>query len=161
MAERWLALLNGLTQRLLEDPGLFDEPGEILEEFVDQGYQPKEVESALAWIDRFIAGPDQVSEWTAEPITSRGLRTRSTEEHISFSPEAFGFLLRLENSGIIDPSLREEILERALGTYDEEIGEEEIRTVSRMVLQDHGVAYPDNLSASPGEADKSRSRNLH
>ena len=125
MSERWLILLNGLTARLLEEPALMEEPQQVLEEFVDQGYQPKEVESALAWIIRFIAGPLYDHAQAAEPIASRGgLRARSAEEQLTFSPEAFGYLLRLENSGLIDPSLREEILERALVTYDDEIGEE-------------------------------------
>ena len=55
--------------------------------------------------------------------------------------------MRLENSGLIDPPTREEILERALGTYEEEIGEEEIRAISIMVLEDHGLQLPD----SPGD----------
>lgn len=161
MSERWLILLNALTARLLEEPALMEEPQEVLEEFVEQGYQPKEVESAFAWIARFVAGPLYGHALVPEPIASHGgLRARSTEEQLSFSPEAFGYLLRLENSGLIDPSLREEILERALVTFDDEIGEEEIKAVSRMVLMDHGLSSNEET----GELDllgKGRARHLH
>jgi len=157
MSERWLLLLNSLTQRLLEDLTLLDDPQEVLEEFTGEGFQAGEVEAALAWIGRFITEPVHGSPWSSETFTSRGFRTRSVEEQISFSPEAFGYLMRLENSGLIDPPQREEILERALGTFDDEIGEEEIKTVSRLVLQDHGIASPDS-EADPLELmDKGRS----
>jgi uncharacterized protein Smg (DUF494 family) len=158
MSERWLTLINGLTQRLLDEPGLLEEPLSLIEEFVEYGYQHKEVEISLAWIGRFLAEPSQGSSWSLEPLPARGHRARSVEEQISFSPEAFGYLIRLENSGIIDPGLREEILERALGSYDEEIGEEEIRTVSRLVLQDHGLALTEPVGE---ESEKSRTRNLN
>ena len=157
MSERWLTLINGLTQRLLDDLALLDEPLALIEEFVEYGYQPKEVEASLAWIGRFLAEPSGGSGWSLEPIPARGMRTRSMEEQLSFSPEAFGYLIRLENAGVIDPSLREEILDRALGSYEEEIGEEEIRTVSRLVLQDHGLS-PAEADGDPGNPE---TRNLN
>lgn len=161
MSDRWLTLINNLTQLLLEEPALMDDPGRLVEEFTGEGYGAREVETAVAWISRFIAEPAFASPWSLEPFTSNGFRTRSLEEQLSFSPEAFGFLLRLENSGIIDPAQREEILERALGTYDDEIGEEEIKTVSRMVLQDHGVPLPSDGGDLWDLTEGSRSRGLN
>ena len=161
MSERWLALLHILTERLLEDPVLLEDPRQLLEELSAEGYQPTEVETGLAWIGRFIAGPDFPAPAPAESFTSRGLRTQSVEEQYSFAPEAFGYLLRLENSGLIDPAQREEIVERALGTFDDEIGEEEIKLVSRLVLQDHGLAAME-FDADPLDlVKKSGSRHRH
>lgn len=161
MTERWLRLINALTARLLEDPGLVDEIHEVVEEFVSQGHQARDVETALAWIIRFTAGPLWGAAGAEEPIASRGLRARSAEEQFSFTPEAFGYLLRLENSGLIDPSIREEILERALGTYDEEIGEEEMKTVSRLVLMDYGIDVFESLDGPPDPEWRGRSRHLN
>lgn len=161
MSERWLTLLNGLTKCLLEDPGLLEDPHRVIEEFVEEGYQLKEVEIALAFIGRFVAEPSYGVTWNSEQISSSGLRSRSAEEQFSFSAEAFGYLLRLENSGLIDPSLREEILERALETFEDEIGEEEIKTVSRMVLQDHGVATLKSESDPLDLLENPRNRNLN
>jgi len=161
MSERWLTLLNDLTRRLLDEPYLLDDPRQIMEEFIVDGFQQGEVENALAWIGRFIAGPDFIPSGRPAGFTSRGFRTRSAEEQISFAPEAFGYLLRMENSGLIDPTQREEIMERALESFDEEIGEEEIKLVSRLVLQDHGLAAA-RFDADPLDLiEQPRSRNRH
>ena len=118
MSERWLTLLNDLTRRLLDDPYLLDDPRQIMEEFIVDGFQQGEVETALGWIGRFIAGSDFIPSGRPSGFTSHGFRTRSAEEQISFAPEAFGYLLRMENSGLINPTQREEIMERALESFD-------------------------------------------
>jgi Smg protein len=161
MSERWLLLLNALTQSLVDDPGFLDDPGELLEELVADGYQLNEVEIAMAWLSKFLAEPLSDAPPANEEIHSTGLRAQSLEEQLSFSPEAFGYLLRLENSGLIDPSLREEILERALMSFESEIGEDEMKTVSRMVLMDHGVPVPDSLPDPLELLGKTRTRHLH
>jgi Smg protein len=161
MSERWLLLLNAVIQTLIDDPGFLDDPRDLLEELVADGYQPNEVEIAMAWLSRFLAEPFSDAPPAGEEIHSTGLRTQSLEEQLSFSPEAFGYLLRLENSGLIDPSLREEILERALMSFEDEIGEDEMKTVSRMVLMDHGVPVPDSLPDPLELLGKTRARHLN
>jgi len=154
-------LLNALTRSLMDDPGFLDDPQELLEVLVADGYQADEVEIALAWIGRFLAEPAAAEPATCETINSKGLRAQSLEEQLSLSPEAFGYLLRLENSGLIDPSLREEIMERALVSFESEIGEDEMKIVSRMVLMDHGVPVPDSLPDPLDMLEKTRGRHLH
>ena len=161
MSERWLLLLNTLTGRLVDDPSYLDDPQELTEELVADGYQADEVEIALAWIGRFLGEPEAAAPPPSEEITSKGLRSQSLEEQLSLSTEAFGYLLRLENAGLIDPSLREEILERALVSFENEIGEDEMKIVSRMVLMDHGLPFPESLPDSPDVADRTKGRHLH
>jgi len=161
MSERWLLLLNAVIQSLIEDPEFLDDPRDLLEEMVADGYQPNEVEIAMAWLSRFLAAPFSDAPLASEAIHSTGLRAQSLEEQLSFSPEAFGYLLRLENSGLIDPSLREEILERALMSFENEIGEDEMKSVSRMVLMDHGVPVPDSLPDPLELLEKARIRHLN
>ena len=112
MSERLLLLMNELTRRLLEDRLLLEDPAPLIEELMADGYHRDELEAALGWIERFLSQPFTDTSWSTESFTSRGFRTRSTEEHLSFSPEAFGYLLRLENSGLIDPPTREDAGER-------------------------------------------------
>jgi uncharacterized protein Smg (DUF494 family) len=80
------------------------------------------------------------------------------EELVCVSPDAFGLLLRLEHAGVIDAAAREEILDRALALCEEEIGEEEIREISRHVLE---AAGRDGSAADDPEADRPRARHLH
>ena len=134
---------------------------ELTEELVAEGYQPDEVEISLAWIGRFLAEPASTVSTAVEEINSKGLRSQSLEEQLSLSTEAFGYLLRLENAGLIDPSLREEILERALVSFENEVGEDEMKIISRMVLMDHGVPFPDSLPDPMEMLGKPKGRHLH
>jgi len=161
MSERWLMLLNALTQSLIDEPSFLDDPQELLEGLVAEGYQTDEVEVALAWLGRFLAEPSTAVATTNEEINSKGLRSQSLEEQLSLSTEAFGYLLRLENAGLIDPSLREEILERALVSFENEIGEDEMKIISRMVLMDHGIPLSDSLPDPLEMLGNPKGRHLH
>jgi Smg protein len=158
MPEKWLALLNVITGRLLGERALRADPAPLFEELVGDGFAPEEVATALAWVERFFAGLPRQRAEAGDPITSTGHRTRSVEELFSVSPGAFGYLMRLENAGVIDAALREEILERALAACDEEVGEEEIREISRFVLESQGR---DGSAADTTDDARSRQRHLH
>ena len=159
MPESWLGLLHVITGRLLAERQLRQDPTPLFEELVADGFEPADVALALAWIERFFAGlyRDVPPAGPGEPITSSGLRTRSAEELLCVSPGAFGLLLRLEHDGVIDAATREEILDRALSQGGEEVGEEEIRAISRDVLE---AAGRDGSAADPPDG-RHRSRHLH
>jgi Smg protein len=159
MPDTWLGLLHVITGRLLDDRQLRQDPSPLLEDLVAEGFEPADVALALAWIERFFAGlyRDAPAPAPGGPFTSRGLRTRSAEELLCVSPDAFGLLLRLEHDGVIDAAAREEILDRALSQGGEEVGEAEIRAISRDVLEASGR---DGSAADPPEG-RTRSRNLH
>jgi len=159
MTDSWLGLLHILTGRLLGERQLRQNPALLIEELSAEGFDPQDVALAIGWIERFFTGLGAGAPATApaEPISSSGLRTRSAEELLCVSPGAFGLLLRLEHDGVIDAATREEILERALAACDEEIGEEEIREISRHVLE---AAGRDGSAADAPET-RTRGRHLH
>lgn len=159
MSENWLSLLHIVTGRLLGERQLQQDPTPLFEELVAEGFEPADVALALAWVERFFAGlyRDVPLAGPGEPFTSSGLRTRSAEELLCVSPDAFGLLLRLEHDGVIDAANREEILDRALSQGGEEVGEEEIRAISRDVLEAAGL---DGSAADPPDG-RARSRHLH
>jgi len=159
MNEGWLALLHALTGRLLGDRGLRADPGPLVEEMAAEGFDPGDVTLALAWVERFFAGsPLEPADEEADPIASTGCRTRSAEELVCVTPGAFGYLLRLERAGIIDPAAREEILERAVAACRDEVGEEQIREISRLVLEGRGR---DGSAADEPDDGRGRSRTLN
>jgi len=159
MSESWLGLLHIITGRLLGDRQLRQDPTPLLEDLVAEGFAPADVALALAWIERFFAGRfrEAPAAATGEPFTSSGCRTRSAEELLCVSPGAFGLLLRLEHAGVIDAATREEILDRALSLGGEEVDEEEIRAISRDVLE---AAGRDGSAADPPDG-RPRGRHLH
>ncbi len=159
MPENWLGLLHVITGRLLGDRQLRQDTAPLIEELVAEGFEPADVSLALAWIERFFAGlyRNAPSAAPGEPFTSTGHRTRSVEELLCVSPGAFGLLLRLEHTGVIDAATREEILDRALSLGGEEVDEDEIRAISRDVLE---AAGRDGSAADPPDA-RPRGRHLH
>jgi len=159
MSDSWLGLLHVLTGRLLADRQLRRDPAPLIDELAAEGFDADDVALAVAWVERFFAGLHGPAAESAsgEPIVSSGLRTRSAEELLCLSPGAFGLLLRLEHAGVIDVAAREEILDRALALCEEEIGEEEIRAISRYVLE---AAGRDGSAADEFDA-ATRGRNLH
>lgn len=160
MADNWLGLLHIITGRLLDERQLRQDTAPLVEELVAEGFEPADVALALAWVERFFAGlyRETPAPGATEPFTSSGLRTRSAEELLCVTPGAFGLLLRLEHTGVIDAATREEIIGRALALGVDEIGEEEIRAVSRDVLE---AAGRDGSAADPPDAGRARGRHLH
>jgi Smg protein len=159
MSDTWLGLLHVLTGRLLADRTLRRDPAPLIEELAAEGFDAADVALAVAWVERFFAGLHGAAAESAagEPIVSSGLRTRSAEELLCLSPAAFGLLLRLEHAGVIDAAAREEILDQALALCEAEIGEDEIREISRHVLE---AAGRDGSAADEFDA-ATRGRNLH
>ena len=159
MSDSWLGLLHVITGRLLGERQLRQDPTPLLEELVAAGFEAADVALALAWIERFFAGlhRDAPAADPGVPLTSRGCRTRSAEELHLVSPGAFGLLLRLERAGVIDAAAREEILERALSLGGDEVDEDEIRAISRDVLE---AAGRDGSAADRPDA-RPRGRHLH
>jgi Smg protein len=160
MSETWLGLLHIVTGRLLGERQLRQDPAQLVDELAAEGFAPADVALALAWVERFFAGlyREAPAAGAVEPFTSSGHRTRTAEELLCVSPSAFGLLLRLEHTGVIDAATREEIIERALALGVEEVGEEEIRAVSRDVLE---AAGRDGSEADPPDAARTRGRHLH
>lgn len=159
MSESWLGLLHVITGRLFAERQLRRDPSPLIEELAAAGVDVGDVVLALAWVERFFAGlfweapPDE----PAEPFTSSGCRTRNPEELVCVSPDAFGLVLRLERDGTIDGAAREEILHRALALGGDEVGEEEIRAISREVLEAAGR----DGSAADSPAGRPRNRHLN
>jgi Smg protein len=160
MSDTLLGLLHAVTGRLLAERQLRHDPTPLVEELTADGFEPADVMLALAWVERFFAGMRPEGEPASGPglNASSGLRARSAEELVCVSPGAFGLLLRLEHAGVIDAAAREEILERALELCEDEIGEEEIREISRHVLE---AAGRDGAAADDPEAGRPRARHLH
>ena len=140
MSDNWLGLLHLVTGRLLGDRQLRQDPAPLVDELAAEGFEPEEVEVALAWVERFFAGLylEIPAAGDVEPFTSSGHRTRTAEELLCVSPGAFGLLMRLERTGVIDAATREHIIDRALALGVDEVGEDEIRAVSRDVLEASG-----------------------
>ena len=110
-----------------------DEPepnrNELKEELEQAGFADREIERALDWLDGLNA-----ADGAATASRSAALRVYDRVEQERLDPEARGYLLRLEQIGILKPQQRELVIDRLLALDTEEVDVEQTKWVVMMVL---------------------------
>ncbi len=110
-----------------------DEPepnrNELKEELEQAGFGDREIERALDWLDGLNG-----TEVAATASRSAALRVYDRVEQERLDPEARGYLLRLEQIGILKPLQRELVIDRLLALDTEEVDVEQTKWVVMMVL---------------------------
>lgn len=105
------------------------------------GFDRQEIDCALDWLDGLIRTQTAVSE--APGQFSKSMRHYAPEECARLDVEARGFLLYLEQLGILDPVTREVVLDRVMALDVAEIGLRRLRWVVLMALYNR----PDRRTA--------------
>lgn len=133
MRERFLDLVTLLARSLFEE-GREDEET-IVEELVAEGHDPQDIREALDWLEQVAAarGGRPVARLDGEPTAARVL---TPAEQLKIDAQAYGFLVRLRQLGLVDALLLERVLERAMEVEADEIGVEEMKQVAALVLFD-------------------------
>ncbi|MFQ5693745.1 MAG: DUF494 family protein [Nitrospinota bacterium] len=132
MRERMFHMVNLMVEHLLKENSLsFYEP-EMADLLRSHGYEPDEISEALHWLHHFgPEGESGIPEREGGATTS--FRTLGEEERLALAPEAHGYLLHLEQMGLIDDAMREEILQQALSLVENEITRDDIRAIALLV----------------------------
>jgi len=112
-----------------------DEPepdrNELREELEQAGFGDREIDRALDWLDGLNSGSEVV---VSPPQTSTAIRVFDPIELERFDSTARGYLLHLEQLGILAPAQRELVIDRLLALDSGEIDIEQIKWVVMMVL---------------------------
>ena len=108
------------------------EPAQLARKLTAAGFDEEEITEALEW----LSGLRQLSDGERPAQFSRAgsLRIYSDDEQVRLGVECRGFLLFLENAGILDSECREMIVERALALGETEIELENLKVIVLMVL---------------------------
>lgn len=109
-----------------------DEPepnrNEIRDELERAGFGNRAIDRALEWLDG-------LNFTDATPTaSSAGMRIYDTAELERFDVAARGYLLHLEQVGILPPAQREIVIDRLLALESDEIDVEQIKWVVMMIL---------------------------
>jgi len=111
-----------------------DEPepnrNELREELERAGFGDREIDRALEWLDGLNAG--DVAAGDAPRSVAIRVYDRAELERLDSASR--GYLLHLEQIGILPPSQRELVIDRLLALDSEEIDIEQIKWVVMMVL---------------------------
>jgi Smg protein len=113
----------------------------IYSELEQAGFHRNEIGRALDWLD----GLNRVQEnvHSGAPFTSRAIRFYSMEECEQIATEGRGFLLYLEQIGILDAMTREVVIDRLMALDNREIDLGRIKWVVLIAL----FNQPDKKSA--------------
>lgn len=127
-----------ITQRCHEQGSRVDDPTELREELLDAGYCEDDVERALGWLQRLRRDGIWSGDWLG--ARSAAHRVLDEQELRKISVAARGFLLELQNRGVLDPALREAVYERALALDVPVIGLEEMRLLVALLFDSRPAA---------------------
>jgi Smg protein len=132
MTESVLDVLMYLFETAGED-GVPPEPNRdgLREELERAGFHDREIERALEWLDG-LAG--HRGEEVAESPTDRAVRIYARSELARLDAEGCGYMMYLEQIGILSPHQRELVIDRLMALDSEEIDVDDIKWVVLMVL---------------------------
>ena len=104
---------------------------ELDKELVHRGYSSEEIEQALFWISSQWQPLDRAAK---AALSAGGHRVLSPWEAHCLDPDAYGFLLRLGNLGIIDGEQLDRILERITPMVSGRVSLADIKSIAGAVI---------------------------
>jgi Smg protein len=102
----------------------------LKDELERAGFAALEVDRAIEWLEGLAAGPMQRTNIP----TARAIRVFNTREQSQLDTECRGYILYLENIGILNAEQREVVIDRLLALDDEEVEIEQVKWVVLLVL---------------------------
>jgi Smg protein len=146
MKENVLDVLMYLFQNDMEEDVDVDPDRESVQmELLAAGFPSREIDLAFAWLDSLIDRPS-----LPLPVNPRSYRIYIAAELAQLGVECRGFLLRLEQGGILDPETRERVIDRVMALKTDEIDLHQLKWIILMVLfnqpgQEEAYAWMEDL----------------
>lgn len=102
-----------------------------------EGFSPDEIDKAYSWLKGLTMNGDlrvAIKDDNGDYYTNGGL---NANEPLKINEDAYGFLIRLKEMGLVDAQLQEEIIEMAMLAAEDEIGIDDIKGITAMLIFDH------------------------
>lgn len=104
----------------------------MLEEELSQaGFPSTEIQKAFDWLDDLARNQITMSQ---NPASNPSMRMLTPQEEQRLDLDARGLLLTLEQSGLLDKTSRELVIERAMALDEEQFNSEDIKWIVLLVL---------------------------
>ncbi|MEW6354146.1 MAG: DUF494 family protein [Pseudomonadota bacterium] len=150
MKENVLDVLMYLFENYMNDEEVEVNPDQetLRVELVEAGFARAEINKAFAWLEGLADLQENLPLQTLDG--SRSIRLFTPAETEKLSTECRGFLLFLEQVGVLDPANRELVIDRVMALETEEIDLEQLKWVVLMVLfnqpgQEAAFAWVEDL----------------
>ena len=149
MKENVIDVLMYLFENYMDEGPEFNPDQETLAvELSQAGFPRGEISKAFSWLE----GLSTLREHTVQPAPGKpsSLRLYSAQERDKVQVEARGFILFLEQRGVLDSLTRELVIERIMALDTDPIELEQVKWVILMVLfnqpgQEHAYAWMEDL----------------
>jgi Smg protein len=124
-----------------QDDSLPEDRDGIDEDLQAAGFERLEIDKAFDWLDGLALAED-IPEINQSPQATRFFAQQETQR---LADNAQGFLLFLEQSGVLTPQLRELVINRVMALdSDSEVDIEELKWVVMMVLFNSAEEQDEN-----------------
>ncbi len=141
MKENVLDVLMYLFEHYADDEIDTDPDRDSLEQsLLEAGFPNREIEKAFMWLETLV-DEDFANR---QGGTSHSIRVYTSDEIDRLDTESRGFLLFLEQRGVLSPALREMVIERVMALDTDDIDIDQLKWVVLMVLFNHPDHENDN-----------------
>ena len=128
-----LDVLQYLFEHYAGDDPMFNLDQERLQlKLREAGFEDNEIQRAIQWLEELAVLQEQETE--SEPPKTNAIRVFTTEEATKLDVESRGFLLFLEQVGVLDHRIRELVIDRLMALEADEIDLKQVKWVVLMVL---------------------------
>ena len=93
------------------------------------GFETEDIDRALDW----LAALDELDP-VAEDAATAGTRCYTAQEMQRLAPDGLGFLIHLENAGLLPGRAREWVIEQALALEDPEVAADKIKWITLLAI---------------------------
>lgn len=152
MKENMLDILMYLFEHCLDsETGIMPEESVLRGHLDDAGFQHREIEKAFAWLEELAnAREHNFQDQFGSDRPGRSIRVYADQEQARLDRECRGFMLFLEQTGVLDPVNRELVIDRAMALESGEIDLPQLKWVILMVLfnqpgQEAALAWMEDL----------------
>ncbi len=149
MKENVLEVLMYLFENYINDDIELDTDEESLRvELQEAGFQQVEISKAFDWLEGLAKLQD--SSHNSEPVKLSSVRIFTQEEQDKLDCDSRGFLMFLEQTGVLDNHTREMVIDRVMALDADDIDLEQLKWVVLMVLfnqpgQEGAYAWMEDL----------------
>lgn len=133
MKENVLDVLMYLFDHVFDpDMEIETDQDSLSDELEAAGFEKVEIDKAFDWLDDLRLAEERAEGMKLQNVGS--MRIYADQELERFAPECHGFLVFMEQCGILDAQVREMVLERAQALDTPEIDLDHLKWVTLMVL---------------------------
>ena len=146
MTGRIIEIIVYLMRQIKEKEQGLSQLDKLTGDLKSEGYTDQEINTAFYWLLEKLRLQLSKLVSSQKGIPKKSSRILHNTENILFSRTGYGYLIQLYQLGLIDDEQREQIIQRAMMSGLEEIGELEVKVLAANLL----------LSSEEGQVDPGR-----